>query len=96
MRYVIHSAGIAAFEDVFETSPSQFDRQYGVNVKPNIFITQTIAKDLKARRLSGSVVHVSSQSSTLALRDHLVYSSASVVVVFRRVGVAFGERALLP
>ena len=95
-RYVVHCAGIAKFEPVLDTSPAEFDRQYGVNVKPAIFVTQIVAGDLVAKGLSGSVVHVSSQSSTLALEDHLVYSSSKAAVdhVARIQALEYGKHGI--
>ena len=40
MTYYFTAAGLAKFEEFFETSPSEFQRQYEVNVKPNIYLTQ--------------------------------------------------------
>jgi L-xylulose reductase len=74
-QLLVNTAGVAKFEPYFETSEAEYDRQYAINVKPGIFITQAVTKALKEKGLKGSVVHVTSQSSTLALKDHLVYSS---------------------
>ena len=78
------------------TSVGQFDRQYAVNVKPAVFLTQIVANDLVARGLGGSVVIVSSQSSTLALEDHLVYSSSKAAVdhVARIQALEYGKHAI--
>ena len=61
--------------------------RYAVNVKPCIFLTQEFARALADANksgdgdgLGGAIVHVSSQSSTLALPDHLVYSSSKAAV----------------
>ena len=80
IRYVVHAAGLAKFEPIAQTSLGEFDRQYGANVKPNIYLTQVVAKALLERGLPGAVVHISSQSSTLPLAEHLVYSSSKAAV----------------
>jgi len=77
---LVNCAGLAKFEPYWETSPSEFDRQYTVNVKAPFFLTQIITQRCAAAGLPGSVVHLSSQSSTLALRDHLVYSSGKAAL----------------
>merc|ERR1719482_1554188 len=45
-----------------------------------MFITQAVAERCRELKLPGSVVHISSQSSTLALKDHLVYSSSKAAL----------------
>merc|ERR1712159_373333 len=72
--------GIAAFQPFFETSTEKFDLQYNINVKPVFYLTQTIAAGLKDEGLPGSIVHISSQSATIPLDDHLVYSSSKAAV----------------
>lgn len=95
---LVNCAGIAKFETVFETTVSEFDRQYGVNVKPCIYLTQVVAERLVKHDppLTGSVVHISSQSSTLAIKEHLVYSSGKAAVdhVGRIQALEFGEHGL--
>lgn len=76
----VNTAGVAKFEPYFETQEQEYERQYSINVKPGIFITQAVTKVLKEEGLQGSVVHVSSQSSTLALKDHIVYSSGKAAL----------------
>ena len=46
--------------------------------------------------LTGSIVHISSQSSTLAIKEHLVYSSGKAAVdhVGRIQALEFGEHGL--
>ena len=78
--YLVSCAGLAAFQPYFETSPAKFDLQYGINVKPIVYLTQAIAFELKENKMPGSVVHISSQSSTIPLLDHLVYSSSKAAV----------------
>ena len=77
---VVYCNGLAKFEAYFETSASEFARQYSANLLPNIYLTQVVAQDLARRKMPGSIVHVSSQSSTLALSDHLVYSSSKAAL----------------
>jgi L-xylulose reductase len=97
-EFLVNCAGVAKFQPVFETDPSEFDRQYGVNVKPCIFLTQVVAERLVKHDppLRGSIVHISSQSSTLALGGHLVYSSGKAAVdhVARIQALEFGPHGI--
>ena len=65
---LVNCAGVAVFEPYLETTEAEFDREYSVNVKPGVFITQAVAAALIERGLPGSVVHISSQSSTFPVR----------------------------
>ena len=67
------------FEPIFSTAVTEFDRQYHVNVAPNIYLTQVVIDEFvnsgtRAQTGCGaSVVHITSQSSTLPIEDHIVY-----------------------
>jgi NAD-dependent glycerol-3-phosphate dehydrogenase len=79
-QLIVNCAGIAAFQPFFETDVASFDRTYAVNTRAVVFLTQIIAQQLVAVKLPGSVVHISSQSSTLALTEHIVYSSSKAAL----------------
>ena len=49
-------------------------------MKPIIYLTQALAHELKEKKMPGSIVHISSQSSTIALTEHLIYSSSKAAV----------------
>jgi L-xylulose reductase len=79
--YLVNCAGYACFQPFFETDiEEKFDRHYGINVKPAIYLTQAIAANLKSKNMAGSVVHISSQGSTIAMTEHLVYSSTKASI----------------
>ena len=77
---VVNCAGVAVFEPIFETSSRAFDLQYNVNVKSLIRVTNVLAMEMVKRGVQGSIVNISSQSSGLSLKDHLVYSSTKASV----------------
>lgn len=56
-------------------------------------VTNVLAKEMVRRGVKGSIVNISSQSSTLSLKDHLIYSStkASVDHVTRITAFELGE-----
>ena len=72
---LVNCAGVAVFEPYLETTEAEFDREYSVNVKPAVFITQAVAAKLIERGLPGSVVHISSQSSTFPVRCPTLFDS---------------------
>ena len=69
---LVNCAGVAKFEPFFDTTPKAFDLQMGINVKALFYLTQLITQRMVKAKIAGSVVHISSQSSTLPLADHLV------------------------
>lgn len=77
---LVNNAGVAKFEPFFSTSKEAFDLQYNVNVRAVAMLSMVVAQALKEAKKPGGIVHISSQSSTLPLDDHLVYSSSKAAV----------------
>ena len=77
--FLVNCAGVAMFEPIFETSEKAFDIQNDVNWKAPLFLSLELGKGM-AKRGYGSIVNVSSQSSKIALLDHLVYSTTKAAV----------------
>eukprot|EP00946_MAST-07B_sp_MAST-7B-sp1_P003140 g3140.t1 len=77
---LVNCAGVARFEKIMETTKAAFDFQIGVNYRAVALLSDAIANALVAANKPGSFVHISSQSSTLPLADHLVYSSSKAAV----------------
>ena len=77
---LVNCAGVARFEKILETTKEAFDFQVGVNYRAVALVTSAVAKALVAAGKPGSIVHISSQSSTLPFADHLVYSSTKAAV----------------
>ena len=69
---VVNNAGFAKFAPFFDKATvDDFGIHYDINVKAAVLLTQIMAAALKESGQKGSVVHVTSQSSSLALKDHL-------------------------
>ena len=77
---LVNNAGVARFEQILETTAQAFAFQYGVNVRAVAMLSTAVARALVAAGKPGSFVHISSQSSTLPLADHLLYSSSKAAV----------------
>jgi len=71
---LVNNAAIAEINSFLDVTPESFDRQFNINVKAVVNVSQVVVEDLKRRNVGGSIVHVSSQASQAALKDHLVYS----------------------
>jgi len=70
---LVNNAAIAEIHPMLEVTPESFDRQFNINVKAVVNVSQVVVEDLKRRNVGGSIVHVSSQASQAALDGHLVY-----------------------
>ena len=80
---LVNNAGVAQFrpeDESPEVLARDFDLMYGINVKALILLTQRVTRALVDAGETGAVVHISSQSSTLALSEHLIYSSGKAAV----------------
>lgn len=60
---LVHAAGIAKFEPVFETDASVFDLTFAINVRSGILLAREMGKRLSKAGKAGAIVNISSQSS---------------------------------
>ena len=91
---LVNVAGVAIFEGYLETTLAATNLQIDVNLKAAMRLTQLVAKQMvkRSRAIASassgagppltrfSIVNVSSQSSTVALSNHLVYSTSKAAV----------------
>ena len=66
---LVNNAGTLVARKFLEVSTSDFDKQMDINVKGNYFVAQAVAQNMVKHKKSGSIVHVSSQSSQAAYAD---------------------------
>lgn len=77
---LVNAAGIAVFETFGEQTLEVWDKTMDINARPVWFLTQEIGKGM-AERGSGSIVNISSQSSSVVVSDkHLAYSTSKAAV----------------
>ena len=77
---LVNAAGVAVFEPFLETTLAATDVQWKVNVRGLMRLTQRVVQGMVRKGVDGAVVNISSQSSSIALRDHLVYSASKAAV----------------
>lgn len=77
---LVNNAGVACLAPFLELSEEQFDLTMNVNVKAIFNITQIISGDMIERKIHGSIVNVSSQASSAALKDHSIYCASKGAV----------------
>mmetsp|Transcript_59736 Transcript_59736/g.94250 ORF Transcript_59736/g.94250 Transcript_59736/m.94250 type:complete len:180 (-) Transcript_59736:45-584(-) len=77
---LVNAAGIAVFETFGEQTLEVWDKTMDINARPVWFLTQEIGKGM-ADRGFGSIVNISSQSSSIVVSDkHLAYSTSKAAV----------------
>ncbi|KAF5277229.1 hypothetical protein FQR65_LT03935 [Abscondita terminalis] len=83
---LVNNAATAILEPILNISENSIDESFAINVKSLINVTQIVAKSLIDRKVSGSIVNISSQAATRAITNHGVYCSTKAAVdAFTRV-----------
>lgn len=73
-------SGVACLTPFLDATEREFDLSFGVNVKAMLNVSQVVARNLIERKLGGSIVNVSSQTSMAAIKDHAIYASTKGAV----------------
>ncbi|MEM7071093.1 MAG: SDR family oxidoreductase [Pseudomonadota bacterium] len=68
-----NSAGMAIHTLAVESTQSDFDKVFEINVKAAYFLSTAIARDLIKRKKSGTLVHISSQMGHVGGIERSVY-----------------------
>jgi L-xylulose reductase len=70
---LVNNAGTVTLQPFLETTVEAFEQQMAVNVLSALVISQEVAKDMIARGKKGTIVNVSSVSSSLGFTNHASY-----------------------
>jgi NAD(P)-dependent dehydrogenase (short-subunit alcohol dehydrogenase family) len=70
---LVNNAGTVTLQPFLETTVKAFEQQMAVNVLSALVISQEVAKDMIARGKKGTIVNVSSVSSSLGFANHASY-----------------------
>lgn len=76
---LVNNAGFVDLVPVGMVTESTINDHFDVNVKAVVNLTQLVAEKMIATRNGGSIVNISSQASTIALKDHLAYCASKVI-----------------
>ncbi|KAL4712292.1 hypothetical protein ACJJTC_004054 [Scirpophaga incertulas] len=77
---LVNNAAIACCEPFLDTTSTNYDRTFDVNVKAVLNISQIIARKMVDNKTHGAIVNISSQASKAALKDHAVYSASKAAL----------------
>lgn len=73
---VVNSAGTAHPAPALETTPQDFDRVMGVNLRAAYFLSTWSAQAMKSAGKPGSIIHISSQMGHVGGIDRSVYCAS--------------------
>lgn len=81
---LVNNAGITDFRPIAETTPTQFDRLYHVNVRAPYFLTQAVLPAMRAQG-KGIIINISSVHAFAGTQEHTVYAGTrGAIVAFTR------------
>ena len=72
--HLVCSAGVGRMQSMMDVDIGSFDLMMAVNCRAALQMSQLVAQALIDRGTPGAIVHVSSQSSSTAIRDRCAYS----------------------
>jgi NAD(P)-dependent dehydrogenase (short-subunit alcohol dehydrogenase family) len=90
---LVNAAGVGAMASFLDVEPELFDKCMAVNCRAPLVLSQCIARNMIRRGEQGAIVHVSSQSSSQAIRDRCAYSltKAGVDYLTKSMALELGE-----
>ena len=90
---VINSAGLARHKPALETLPEDFDVVMDLNLRSAYFLSSYTAKAMKAAKVKGSIIHISSQMGHVGGIDRTVYSASKHALegMIKSMSIEWGE-----
>jgi 3-oxoacyl-[acyl-carrier protein] reductase len=85
----VANAGFSLFSDFYETTPTDFDRVTGLNLRGSYFLAQAAARQMRAQGQGGRILLLSSVCGHLAIRSLAAYSMS-------KAGLEMLAKALVP
>ncbi len=73
---VVNSAGLARHSPALETRPEDYDAVMGLNLRAAYFLSVGAAQGMKAAKIPGSIIHISSQMGHVGGVDRAVYCAS--------------------
>lgn len=83
---LVNNAGIAHIGNVENTTPEDFDRVYGVNVRGVYLCLKNAVQKMKAR--GGCIINMASIASKIGIQDRFAYSMSKGAVLTMTLSVA--------
>ena len=80
IHILVNCAGIAYWKNMFEISETDWDNTLDTNLKGSWLMAQCVAKHMTEHQIKGSIVNISSATSTRAQKDLTHYSTSKAGV----------------
>jgi NAD(P)-dependent dehydrogenase (short-subunit alcohol dehydrogenase family) len=77
---LVNNAGITLNRPFFSVTPEQFDTVYGVNIRGQFFLTQTVAGDM-LKHGGGTVCNITSIHGVAGAPEHSVYAGTKGAII---------------
>lgn len=77
---LVNNAGIGCVGTILQTSPAEFDRLMGVNVRGTFLVTQAFLPAMLAAG-RGSVINLASVAGIVAVRERFAYTTTKFAIV---------------
>lgn len=90
---VINSAGLARHKPALDTLPTDFDAVMDVNLRSAYFLSAYAAQAMKAAKIKGSIIHISSQMGHVGGIDRTVYCTSKHALegMVKSMAIEWGE-----
>lgn len=92
--HLVNNAGILICEEFLEITEQAVDKQFAVNFKSMINVTQVVAKAMIDNNISGSIVNLSSLASRFNVPGISMYScsKAAIVMLTKSMALELGPK----
>lgn len=96
IQLLVNNAAACELQPFLEAPPESFDKQFNVNVKALMNVSQVVAGDLIAKGQRGSIVNLSSQAGQRALGNHTIYctTKAAVDMMTKMMALELGPKGI--
>ncbi|NUT49022.1 MAG: SDR family oxidoreductase, partial [Saccharothrix sp.] len=73
---VVNNAGLSISKPLADTTEADWDLQHGVMAKGSFLVSQAAAKVMRAQRMGGDIVYISSKNAVFAGPNNVAYGAA--------------------
>ena len=73
---LLNNAGIIAAGSILDAEVEDFDRVLGVNLRGTFLMSRLVARDMVARGVKGSIIHMSSTNAVVTIPNQLAYAAS--------------------
>ena len=93
---LVNSAGLARHQPFLEVSEENFDAVMALNLRATFFISQQVARRMREEKITGSIIHISSQMGHVGGPQRSVYCASKFALegLTRSMALELGEAGI--